>query len=104
MLTRSFHSIWINIKIDGHKHFRLFLPVSIYAFQELLDCVLDLLSFASLFVPRENKANKYKSISVHNINELVLMVMSLLASITENGPYDLVDVSCENVNVSIKIR
>jgi hypothetical protein len=104
MLIKNFHSIWINIKIDSHKHFRLFLPISIYTFQELLDCVMDLLSLANLFVPREHKAYKHQAISLYTINELVLLLTNLLASITDYGPYDLVNVSCENVNVSIKIR
>jgi hypothetical protein len=46
----------------------------------------------------------YKTISLYTINELVLLLTNLLASITDYGPYDLVNVSCENVNVSIKIR
>jgi len=32
------------------------------------------------------------------------MLMALLSTITDDGPYDLVDVAAENVKVSIKIR
>lgn len=104
MLTRIFPSIWINIKIDKQKHFRIMLPVSLYAFNELLECALDILSLVRSFTPTNNKVSMNKSISIHTIYDLLLMIMDLFSSITEYGPYDLVEVNCDNVNVSIKIR
>lgn len=104
MLIKGFHSVWINIKIDNHKRFRLFLPISLYTFWELLDCVTDLLSLACLFVPSRLKANMHKPAYIHTVKELAKLIMDFLSSVTEDGPYELVDVSHENVRVSIKIR
>lgn len=102
MWINKFRFLWISIKINGSKKFRLFLPISIYTFWELLDCVSDLMTFASLFVPRAIRTNKH--IPFHLIEELTSSLTDLLCSITEDGPYKLLEVSHESINISIQIR
>jgi len=102
MWINKFRFLWISIKINGSKKFRLYLPISIYALWELSDCVTDLMSFASLFAPKVCKSNKH--IPVHLIKEMTSSLSDLLSSITEDGPYKLVEVSHENINISIQIR
>jgi len=73
-----------------------------YIFRELLDCILDILALASLFVPKVPKTYKSSSFSVHMGKEIVQMILKLLDSLTESEAYDLVDVDCNNVKVFIK--
>ncbi len=105
MLNRSFHLIWIKLRIQNKIHFNLPFPIPLYIFQELLDCILDLLIFTCLFIPKPAKPQPYSSFSytVYTVKELVQMIIKLFDSLTESAPYDFVDVAAENVRVSIKI-
>jgi hypothetical protein len=57
-----------------------------------------------LFVPVRLRADTHKPAYINTVKELAKLVTDLLSSVTEDGPYELVDVSHENVSVSIKIR
>lgn len=54
------------------------------------------------FVPKKSNSSLY--LSVHNIKELVQMLMKLFDSFTESEPYDLVNLTADKIKVSIKIR
>lgn len=104
MLNKGFRILWIKIIIDKHRHVHLHFPIPLYVFQELLDCLLDLLAVTSLFAPRNSGSFKSPSFFIHAIRELVQMLLKLFDSFTESEPYDLVEVSNDDVRISIKIR
>jgi hypothetical protein len=102
MLIKGLRILWFKLQVEKHKHLCLPLPIPLYIFQELLDCILDLLTLAFLFVPSITNPNS--SNTVNTIQELVQMIMKLFDSLTEGAPYDLVDVTADKIKVSIKIR
>lgn len=95
--------MWVKVHISGGKPFYLNLPISLYAFEELLDCVMDLLGVACFFTPNQQLTNS-SSISVHTIKSLIKALINLMNSLVGCESYDLVNVEVENVKVSIKIR
>lgn len=92
----------LNVRTDNGKKFRLFFPISLNVFRELLDCLEDLTSLACVFTPKTPK--QVSHISVRGVRELIRMLITLLGTINEDGPYDLVNVDADNVRVSIKIK
>lgn len=94
--------MWVKIRVDGHIRFSF--PIPFYIFQELLDCLLDLLAFVSLFTPKNASSFKSPAFSINALNELVLMLLKLFDSFTEGEPYDLVEVASDKVLISIRIR
>jgi hypothetical protein len=94
--------MWVKVYISGGKHFYLNLPVSLYAFEELLDCAMDLLDVASFFTPKQQVTNS-SSISVHTVKALTKSLSDLMNSLVGSEPYELVNVEVENVKVSVKI-
>lgn len=104
MLNKGFRILWIKINVDKHREIHLRLPVSLYVFQELLDCVLDLIALVCLFVPRTPPSYKSPSFYIHSSREVLQMLLKLFDSLSESEAYDLVEVTNDNVRVSIKIR
>ncbi len=102
MSNSGLRIIWIKVHTENGKKFRLNFPVSLNIFRELLDSFQDLITVISLFVPKSFAPKN--SIPVHAVKDIVMMVIELLGSITDDGPYDLVDVEADSVRVSIKIR
>lgn len=101
MLNKGFRILWLKLQMEKYKHLCLPLPIPLYVFQELLDCILDLLTVARFFVP--NKTNPNSPNTFNTIKELVQLLMKLFDSLTEGEPYTLVDVTVDKINVSIKI-
>lgn len=95
--------MWVKVHISGGKHFYLNLPISLYAFEELLDWLMDLLNVACFFAPKKQLTN-VSSISVHTVKSLTKALINLMDSLVGSEPYDLVNIKIENVEVSIKIR
>jgi hypothetical protein len=104
MLTKKFHFIWLKLRVEGNHHFHISFPIPLYIFQELLDCILDLLEFAYFFAPKKTSGLTSSSISIYSIKALVEMIMCLLDSLTEDEPFDFVDVTADKVKLSLKIR
>ncbi len=104
MWNRGFRILWIKIHTTGERHFYFNLPVSLYVFQELFDCILDLIEFICLFIPKNPPTRLPNAISAKEIKELIHATDKLLCSLTDCEPYDLVEVNTKNVTVSIKIR
>ncbi|PKM72540.1 MAG: hypothetical protein CVU91_09135 [Firmicutes bacterium HGW-Firmicutes-16] len=102
MSNRGFRIVWFNLHTENGKKFRLSFPISLNVFRELMDSFQDLITVICLFVPKSFASKN--SISIHAVKEIAVMVIELLGSITDDGPYDLVDVEADNVKVSIKIR
>jgi len=100
MLTKSFHVLWFKMERED-KHLNLSFPIPIYIFDELLDCISDLLEFACFFAPQQNT---YSSFSVQGAKALTLGIMNLFDSLTEDEPYNLVDVKANKIKVSIIVR
>ncbi|WP_303871149.1 hypothetical protein [Acetobacterium wieringae] len=78
-------------------------PIQLYIIEELLDCCLDLLSIACLFIPQRSPSGS-SEISVHSIKELVLDVMALLRALNDDEPYDLIDIRTDEVQLSIRVK
>lgn len=104
MWNRGFRILWVKVHITGEHHFFLSLPISLIVFQELFDCVLDLMEFACLFIPKNPPAHIPYAISAQSVKDLIQATDKLFRSITDCEPYDLVEVNAKNVTVSIKIR
>ncbi|MDF2609854.1 MAG: hypothetical protein K0R92_1328 [Lachnospiraceae bacterium] len=69
-----------------------------------MDCFLDLLIVACSFVPKVPDPNSSSRITIYSVKALVIIVMKLLDSLSEEKSYDLVDVTTDKVKVLIKIR
>ncbi len=104
MSIKSCRLLWLNLQIEGRSFTRIPVPISLYVFQELLDCFLDVLTAACFFVPKVPDSSSSSRITIYSMKELVIIVMKLLDSLTEGESYDLVDVTTDNVKVLIKIR
>lgn len=102
MSNSGLRIIWFRLHTENGKRFRLLFPISLNVFRELVDSILDLISLICIFTPKTPKSGS--RLSIRAVRELLLMLMYLLGSITEDGPYDLVNVAADNVKVSIKIR
>ncbi len=101
MSIKGFRLLWIKLQIENKKFISIPFPIPLYIFQELLDCFLDLLTFACFFVPKPNSSSR---ITIYSVKALVIIVIKLLDSLTKGEPYDLVDVTTDKVKVLIKIR
>lgn len=93
--------MFVRVHTEKGRKFRLFFPVSLNIFRELLDCLYDLTSLACIFTPKTPRQSSH--ISVHTVRELLGMLIVLLGSINEDGPYELVNVDADKTKVSIKI-
>lgn len=104
MWNKKFRLVWFKLQRDENPHFYLSFPISLYVFQELLDSILDLLEFVSIFVPNRPNLNSSASVYVYATKELIQMTMGLFDSLIEGEPYDLVDVTADKIKISIRIR
>ena len=102
MWNSGLRIIWFRLYRDNGRGFHLHFPISLNVLMELIDSLLDIMTLICALTPKTSKAGS--RISVRATRELILMLMALLSSITDEGPYDLVDVAAGNVKVSIKIR
>ena len=104
MSIKCFHLLWIKLRIENRRIISIPFPIPLYIFQELLDCILDLLTVACFLVPKGPDPNSYSRITLYSVKDLVVLVMKLLDSLTGDEPYDLADVTTDKVQVLIKIR
>lgn len=103
MLTKGLRILWVKVHISGGRQFYLNLPLSLYAFHELLDCVMDLLAVACFFRPKRQLSNS-QPISVHTVKLLMKELINLMDSLAGSEPYDLVSAQTNNVKVTVKIK
>lgn len=111
MLSRFYPVLWISIRVSKEKNFSLSLPLSLIVLEELLDSVLDLFEIAVWFMPNKkpllvDKANSNyssNSFSPVVIAETLKATRLLFRSLRAREPYDLVDVTTDDVRVLIKI-
>ncbi|NCB73492.1 MAG: hypothetical protein EOM51_01935 [Clostridia bacterium] len=92
----------VKVSADNGKKFRLFFPISLNVFRELLDSFVDLTSLVCVFTPKTPKKSSH--LSVRAVRELLRSLIILLGTINDDGPYDLINVDADNVTVKIKIR
>lgn len=102
MSNKCLRIIWFKLSAENGKGFHLRFPISLSVFLELLDSIDDLLTVIGYFAPKSPISGS--RLSVHSIKELTRMLIALFGSLTENGPYELIDVTADNVKVSVKIR
>lgn len=102
-MTKRLRILWVKVQISGGKHFYLNLPISLYAFEELLDCVIDLLNVACFFTPKQPLTSS-STVSVHTVKSLMKELINLMDLLAVSEPYDLVNAEIRNVKVSVKIR
>ena len=102
MSNRGLRIVWFKIHTENGKKFRLFFPISLNVFRELLDSFDDLISVICLFTPKTFSPGA--SVPVRAVKDITEMLIQLLGTMTDDGPYDLVDVSADKVRISIKIR
>ena len=104
MSIKGFRCLWLRLQLESHRYIAIPIPLPLSVFQELLDCLLDLLTLACYFAPKPSSLKASSHITVYSMKALVIMVIKLLDSLTEGEPYDLVDVTTDKVKVLIKIR
>ncbi|MDF2540552.1 MAG: hypothetical protein K0S47_270 [Herbinix sp.] len=106
MSIKGFRILWIKLQFEHRRFCTIPFPIPLFIFQEILDCVLDLITIACFFLPGRKGNYRISSspYSVATLRELIGMTMQLLDSLTEGEPYDLVDVTADKVRVSIRIR
>ncbi|MBI4857812.1 MAG: hypothetical protein HY818_13820 [Acetobacterium woodii] len=104
MSIKGFRALWIRLQIKDRRFIKIPFPIQLYIFEELLDCFLDLLIIGCFFVPKTAAPNTSSHISIHAMKALVIDVITLLRSLNDDEPYDLIDVTTDKVKVSIKIR
>jgi len=76
----------------------------LYILQELLDSFQDLLTATCFFIPKLPDPGSAAPITIYSVKELVIMTKKLLDSLAGDEPYDLVDITTDEVKVLIKIR
>lgn len=104
MSINGFRILWCNFQTEKNKDLSFTFPISLYIFQELLDSILDLLIFVCLFLPKAAHPNRSSPYNIYTVKELVEMTIKSFDSLTEDEPYELVDVTAEKIKVSIKIK
>ncbi len=104
MSIKGFRLLWIRIRTTNKRFIDIPFPIPLYLFQELLDCFLDLLSVICFFVPKEPDSNPSSRITIHSVKLFVIMLIKLIDSLGGEEPYDLVDVTTDQVQVLIRIR
>ena len=102
MSNKGLRIVWLRIHTENGKRIRFFFPISLNVFRELLDSFLDLITVICLFAPKTPPSKA--SLPIPAVKEMTQMLIQLLGSITDDGPYDFVDVAADKVNVSIKVR
>ncbi len=104
MSIRGCRFLWIKLRIENRRFIRIPFPIPFYIFQELLDCFQDLLTAACFFIPKVPDPSSSAPITIYSVKELVIITEKLLDSLAGDEPYDLVDVTTDEVKVLIKIR
>lgn len=102
MSSKGLRIVWFYLHNENGKKVRLFFPITVNVFRELLDSVLDIVEVICIFVPQRSTSSS--RFSVHTLKQMIIMLIELFSSITDDGPYDLVNVTANNVKVSIKVR
>ena len=102
MWNKNFRIIWFKLQTEKNPHFGFPFPIPLYIFTEILDCILDLLTFICLFASSSHI--KPGSVSVYTLKNLAEMIIALLDSIVDGEPYDLADITAGHIRVSVKIR
>lgn len=103
MSIKGCHLLWLKLRIEGGKFIGISIPIPLYTLQELLDCCLDLLTAICFFAPKVPDSGSAFKITIYSVKELIIIVMKLLYSLTEDESYDLINVTTGNVKVLIKI-
>jgi hypothetical protein len=100
MLIRGFRSLWIRLEVKDRRFIRFPFPFSILILEDLLGSILDLLTIISPFI------NESKNPYAFNITakELVIQTLKLLNALNFSESFDLVDVSTDDVKISIKVH
>ncbi len=104
MSIKSYRFLWIKLQIENRRFISIPFPISLYVFRELLDCFQDLLIIPCFFAPKVPDSSSSSPIAMDSVKMLVMAVIKLLDSLTEDEPYDLVDATTDKIKVLIKIR
>lgn len=105
MSIRNLRILWFKIKTDKTSHFTLTFPIPIYIFNEILDCGYDFFSLLCWLAPNGSKRiPTSSSLSPYAIKHFIELTIQLLDSISEEEPYELVNVAADNVKVSIQFK
>ncbi|WP_271714681.1 hypothetical protein [Anaeromicropila herbilytica] len=104
MSIRGFHIIWLKVHVEKARTIRFNIPIPMYMLEELLDGTLDLIKLLCFFTRNQAIRSHTSSVNLLVGKELLQMTAKLIDSLTEEGPYNLVDVEVDKVKVSIKIR
>ncbi len=102
MLNSGFRIIWFKLHTQSGKKFRLTIPISPNVLRELMDSLHDLVTVVCFFVPKNPLTGS--SMSAHGAKDLFRMIIGIIGTITDDGPYELIDIDADDVKVSIKIR
>lgn len=108
MWNRLYPVMWVSITLKEKRDFSFSFPVPLKLFNELISSTLDLLEVITWFtfkksIPEITPGEKKVYFSPRAFIELLEGVHSILPSLGNYGPYELVDVTTREVQVLIKI-
>lgn len=108
MWNKIYPVMWVSIKVKEKKSFSFSFPVPLSLLDELIDSTLDLFRIMLLFtqktsVPKITSGEKKVYFSPEAIKIALEGTYSLLHSLKDYGPYELVDVTTKDVQVLVKI-
>lgn len=98
MSNRTIQTIWFDIKFKNGRRFQF--PVVLNIFRELMDCALDLTTLACLCTPKASSLHPL----THATGDLIEMLLKLTGELTKDRPYNLMDVSADDVKVMLKVK
>ena len=102
MLNKGIRTLLI-VNVKPKNGFRIFIPVSLFALYEILDCIRDLLAVISIITPNVKVRVKNKKYNMKGLIDLIDSVFIFLESVKFTEAFDLVDISTEDAKVKIKI-
>lgn len=104
MSIKGIRTLSIQLQIENKRFLKIPFPVPLFILEDLLDSFLDLLIFACFFIPERPPSQISSGTSIHSIKTLIFAVLQLLGSLNMDEPYDLIDVSADDVQVHIRVR
>lgn len=104
MSNKSFRLLWFKLRPNNKKHFAFNFPVPLYVFQELFDCITDLLSLACIFSNKNSCRGASSQLTLYTVRDIIIMTMRLLDSLTDEAPYYLADITTDKAGISISIK
>ncbi|GMQ60151.1 hypothetical protein AN1V17_45510 [Vallitalea sediminicola] len=91
----------INIR---SKNTKIVIPVPLFIFSQLVDCVMDLLALITFFTPGIKITIKSKKYNLRGILKTIYQILETLKEIKYCEPFDFVDIKTKEDTVQISLK